>query len=71
MNNFGDGIRKKKAEARHRRTLWNRAPAVKADPTSLLGRDLFVREARHVGALAGVLNSNPADVAVLVEIQKS
>ena len=48
-------------------------PAVKAegDQTSLLGRDLFGREARHVGVLAGVLNSNPADVAVLVYVQNS
>jgi hypothetical protein len=39
--------------------------------TSLLSRDLFVREVRNIGALASVLNSNPANVALLVDVQKS
>ena len=40
-------------------------------PKAPLGRNLFVREAGHVGSLAGVLNSNPTDVAMLIDVQNS
>jgi hypothetical protein len=34
-----------------------------------LGCNLLVRKSRNVGSLAGVLNGNPADVAIAVEIK--
>src|SRR5262245_19856025 len=34
-----------------------------------LGRNLLVRKCRNVGSLAGVLNGDPADLAVAVEVK--